>query len=220
MDKKKQDKMMCILLISVIIFVILAIIRIKSGPKYNQELIDEINYSYDSMVKNNENIDIYETENIIVVDNKKDDKDKKNPTHMSITIDNKIYKIIGKIVIEKINIEYPIISETTDEYLKLAPTKICGPVINTVGNLCIAGHNYLNGKLFSNLNNLNKGDKVKLIDNNNKLLEYVVYDKYTSDENDVSCLSQDIGFEKEVTLITCINNSSKRLIVKCRAEEF
>ena len=36
----------------------------------------------------------------------------------------------------KIDIEYPIIKETTTEYLKIAPTKYCGPEVNEIRKFC------------------------------------------------------------------------------------
>lgn len=54
--------------------------------------------------------------------------------------------IIGKITIEKINLNYSILSTCTEELLKLSPCRLCGPEPNEIGNLCIAGHNYDNGK--------------------------------------------------------------------------
>jgi sortase (surface protein transpeptidase) len=46
---------------------------------------------------------------------------------------------------------------------------------------------------------------------------YTVYNKYIIDEYDLSCLSQDTDGNTELTLITCDNDNTKRLIVKCRA---
>ena len=57
------------------------------------------------------------------------------------------------IEIPKIGIYYPIISEATDELLKISPCRIAGPMPNEDGNLCIAGHNYDNYKFFSKLKN-------------------------------------------------------------------
>ena len=82
--------------------------------------------------------------------------------------------IIGKITIEKINLNYSILSTCSEELLKLSPCRLCGPEPNEIGNLCIAGHNYDNGKFFSNINKLNIGDKIKIYDLNNNFLEYMM----------------------------------------------
>ena len=219
MERIKKDKFVCALVAILIVLIVLLIISIMMGPKYDQELLDELNKNYE-LIKSDTS---YMGNNIVgssLLDNTiSNEINKRNPTHMTVKISSHTYKVIGKIKIDKLGIEYPIISETTDEYLKLAPTKVCGPVINSVGNLCIAGHNYLNGRLFSRLNELKKGDKVLLTDNNNKTLEYTVYDKFKAKQDDLSALNQDTNFETELTLITCTNNVEDRLIVKCRVME-
>ena len=44
---------------------------------------------------------------------------------------------------------------------------------------------------------------------------YKVYSKEVIDENDSTCTSQLTDGKKEVTLITCTDNKSQRLAVKC-----
>ena len=45
---------------------------------------------------------------------------------------------------------------------------------------------------------------------------YKVYDKYIIDERDMKCTSQETDGKIELTLITCDNDNTKRLVVKCR----
>ena len=45
---------------------------------------------------------------------------------------------------------------------------------------------------------------------------YKVYDKYIVDETDMRCTSQETNGKIELTLITCDNDNTKRLVVKCR----
>lgn len=45
---------------------------------------------------------------------------------------------------------------------------------------------------------------------------YKVYDIYIVDETDMSCISQQTNGKIELTLITCDNDNTKRLVVKCR----
>ena len=54
----------------------------------------------------------------------------------------KQYEYIGIVNIPKLNITYPILSNTTDELMKVAPCKFHGSNPNEVGNLCIIAHNY------------------------------------------------------------------------------
>lgn len=126
-----------------------------------------------------------------------------------------MYRVIATINIPKINLNYPIINETTDEYLKISPTKLYGADPNQEGNLCIIGHNYEDDTLFSNLDKLANGDIVKIKNTSGKTEKYSVYDSYIVNRNDVSCLDQNTNGKTEITLITCTNKNNKMLIVKC-----
>ena len=107
--------------------------------------------------------------------------------------------------------------EETDALLKISPTKFWGPDPNTEGNFCVVGHNYRNSKFFSKVPTLENGDIIEITDSNNKTLRYSVYSKYEVDPNDISCIDQNTNGKKEVTLITCTNDSKLRVIVKARA---
>lgn len=117
--------------------------------------------------------------------------------------------------IPSLNISYPILSETSEELLKISLNKYWGPKPNEVGNYCIVGHNYKNGKMFGKLSKIEIGDKITLSDNNNRKVTYKVYNKYVVSPDDVKCTSQLTGGKREVTLITCTNYGTQRLVVKC-----
>lgn len=121
--------------------------------------------------------------------------------------------VIGIIQIEKINVNYPILSKTSKELLKVSLCRCAGPMPNEVGNLCIAGHNLVDYKLFSRLNELNEKDIVKIYDLKGNMNEYEIYKKYEVDPTDLSCLSQNSSGNKVITLLTCNNVNGKRLIV-------
>ena len=53
--------------------------------------------------------------------------------------------------IPKINIEYPVLSATSDALLFVSLNKYWGPEPNEIGNYCIVGHYYENGKMFGKL---------------------------------------------------------------------
>ena len=58
------------------------------------------------------------------------------------------YYMAGTIEIPKINLSYPILEKVTDKTLKLAVAiewPQPDPVLNEIGNVVIAGHNYRNG---------------------------------------------------------------------------
>ena len=117
--------------------------------------------------------------------------------------------------IPSLDINYPILSETSEELLKISLNKYWGPKPNEIGNYCIVGHNYKNGKMFGKLSKIEVGDKIVLTDNQKKSIEYQVYNKYVVAPDDVRCTSQLTGGKREVTLITCTNYGTQRLVVKC-----
>ena len=125
------------------------------------------------------------------------------------------YSVVGVVNIPKINSKYPIIAETTDALLKVSVCKFWGANPNEVGNLCIVGHNYKNSKFFSKVPTMVVGDIVEITDLSGKTLQYKAYDIYTVDPSDTKCTSQLTQGKKEVTLITCTNDTKKRVIVKC-----
>ena len=118
--------------------------------------------------------------------------------------------------IPSLGINYPVLSDTSEELLKISLNKFWGPSPNTVGNYCIVGHNYKNKKMFGKLADIKNGDIVELTDNSGKTIKYAVYNKYVVNPEDVACTSQLTNGNKEVTLITCTNYGKQRLVVKAR----
>ena len=139
-----------------------------------------------------------------------------NPNDIDVIqeIDQEIegYKVVGIINIPKINIEYPILEKTNKESLKLSITKFYGEKINQIGNVVLAGHN----KMFGKIDKLENGDIIELTDSQMVTIKYEVFDKYIIDPNDISCIYPVDENSREVTLITCTNRDKNRLIVKAR----
>ena len=133
------------------------------------------------------------------------------------------YTTIATINIPKINVQYPILDgqtdseEETEALLKIAPTKFWGANPNEVGNFCVVGHNYRNSKFFSKVPTLVNGDVIEITDSTGRTLRYSVYNKYEVVPEDLSCTSQLTNGAKEITVITCTNDSKMRVIVKARA---
>ena len=130
------------------------------------------------------------------------------------TSDGESYSTVATVAIPSLNLNYPVLSETSDELLKIAPCKFWGPNPNEVGNFCIVGHNYRNKKFFSKVPTLDIGETVEVTDMSGRTLTYKIYDKYTVDPTDVRCTSQLTSGKKEVTLITCTDDSQQRVVVK------
>ena len=133
------------------------------------------------------------------------------------------YYVIAILSIPKLDNEFAILSRTTDELLKINPTKFegyeKGPEPNEPGNFCIVGHNYRDTRFFSQVPSMELGDTIILTDNYNKAVTYELYDKYEVDPTDISCLKQNTDGKREVTLITCTYDGSARVIAKFREQK-
>ena len=134
----------------------------------------------------------------------------------SVTQSGQEYYTVAIVNIPSLGLSYPVLNTTTDELLKISPCYFWGPKPNEVGNYCIVGHNYRNTKFFSKVPTLDNGAIIELTDLTGRTLKYAVYDKYLVDPTNVACTSQRTNGQKEVTLITCTNDSSQRVIVKAR----
>ena len=129
------------------------------------------------------------------------------------------YKVAAKLEIPKIELETYILNTYSEKSLNISATKFWGANPNNQGNFCVAGHNAQNKNMFSNLRELKIGDTLWVTDNEIGKVEYEIYDIYTVKPEDVSCLSQKTEGRKEITLITCTNDSKKRIIVKAKEKE-
>ena len=82
------------------------------------------------------------------------------------------YSVVGKIVIDKLNVSTYILklpSRETDvinDTLKYGATEYWGPEINEIGNYCITAHNYAN--VFGKIHSLNVGDTFYLVGKDRK----------------------------------------------------
>lgn len=127
------------------------------------------------------------------------------------------YSVEAQVTIPSLEIDYPVISEWSDELLKISVNKYWGPKPNEVGNYCIVGHNYKSGKMFGNLPAIKIGDIVELKNlMTGELVKYEVYDRKVINPTDTSCTSQLTGGKRELTLITCKEYGTQRLVVKAK----
>lgn len=127
------------------------------------------------------------------------------------------HKVIGLIKIPAIDLEYPILEQTTDETMLKSISKYWGGEINSYGNVSLAGHNNkITLTMFGKNKNLKNGDSVFLTDLKNQTIEYIIYDSFITDPDDVSILRTTDENVREVTLITCTNGRANRLITKAR----
>lgn len=128
------------------------------------------------------------------------------------------FVMIGYIEIPKIGKKLPILEKETVASLEqsVAVRYPDNPKLNKPGNIVIAGHNYRNGQFFSNLKNVATGDIIKITDAEGQTLVYTVYEKYETTPEDVAYINRDTAGNTEITLVTCTNDSSGRIIVKAK----
>ncbi len=128
-------------------------------------------------------------------------------------------EVIGLIEIESLDLKYAVLEGTESHELSCGIGHITDTAgIGEKGNCVLAGHNgSRHGTFFTNLKTIGTGDVVKLTDKEGNSYFYEVESMEVVDpyENSV----KDQGEETELTLITCENKGTMRLVVKCRLEE-
>lgn len=199
--KRKQKKLFNYIFVIMFLFVIFYI-----GTEIYKEKNQEQENNYYQVKK----LIIEEYEN----NESKEIKDKEYPKE-EIEKKYKGYDVLAKLEIPKIELETFVIN-FSESALNVSVTKFWGPNPNEIGNLCIAGHNFRNKNMFHNLKKLQIGDTLKIKDNHIGIIEYEIYNIYTVIPEDVTCISQETNGKREVTLITCTNDSKKRIIIKAR----
>lgn len=202
----KTIRNLIIIFVFSLLFFILLDIRKEEGIKENTEkiLVEKIN----SEINNGENLEKEQQSTDI----------KQNVEKEYIEKEFKGYKVNAKLYIPQINLETYVLEEYSIQSLLTSVTKFYGGEPNTVGNYCIAGHNYGPSNMFQNIKKLNQNDEIFLTDINGNKYKYVVYDIYKVWPNDTKCLTQETKGNIELTLITCTLDSEKRIIVKAVAK--
>lgn len=72
--------------------------------------------------------------------------------------------------------------------------------------------------MFSKIDDLNINDKIYISDLSENKLEYLVYKKYITTGDDLTCMEETNN--TEITLITCNkNNNNKRVVIKAKVKE-
>lgn len=125
----------------------------------------------------------------------------------------------GIIEIPKIDLYYPVFSNLSEDLLKISPCKFYGNTPDTNGNICIAGHNYDNSLFFSKLSTLSENDEIYIFDNNGNQYVYLVYNIYEVMDSDLSPIFDYEQNEKTLTLVTCNNFNSNRIILKAKQKK-
>ena len=136
-----------------------------------------------------------------------------------VIVEYKGYTVSSKLTIPTISLETYILQNYSVNALRVSVTKFWGVDANQIGNFCIAGHNFKNKNMFSNLKKLNIGDRLFISDNEIGKIEYEIYDKFIVFPHETDCLNPETNGKREVTLITCTIDSKQRIIIKAREVE-
>lgn len=205
----------------VIVYKIILILLIITAIAISGVIIHK---QYSDRVYDKENQEIVSLFHKQEEENKSESKDEslnemrsqENEEKKTIELQYKGHKVIGLIEIPAISLEYPILEKTTQETMNISISRFSGGEINGFGNVSLAGHNNYSGTMFSKNKNLKKGDYVLLTDVSGNTVKYEIYSIFVTDPNDTSVLETNDKTTREVTLITCKNGRSQRLIVKAK----
>lgn len=125
-------------------------------------------------------------------------------------------EVIGLIEIEKLDIKYAVLEGADSYELSCGIGHIPDTAgIGESGNCVLAGHRGSRyGTYFKYLNQLEEGDVIKLTDKEGEQFFYEVESMEVVSPYDNSVKDQ--GEDTILTLLTCENSGTMRLIVKCR----
>jgi sortase A len=139
----------------------------------------------------------------------------------ALTDKDPVEKAIGILYIDKIQLKLPILNGSTASHLEKGAGHLPGTdLLGEFGNTAIAAHrSHTYGRFFNRLNELEKGDIIRLKSLAGEF-QYDVYDVKIVHPNDLSILNRN-GKEKIITLITCdpIYEATHRLIVHAKMKE-
>ena len=226
MLNSKYSKVLSIILIIAIVIIVglLVFIGIDWYKAYTvgkdtQNSLDQFN----SYIENNQNNDnnanfennidnnniIEEPNNNNIIEEPSDNNNNSNSEGLTY----KGFKVAGVIEIPKTKVKYNVLDDPSAKAMEVGITIIYGPGLNQTGNTVLAGHNYRNGTFFSNNNKLSSGDKIYITDLSGKKVTYTIYKKYKTDPNDFSYATRNTNGKREISLTTCTDDSSARIII-------
>ena len=214
----KYSKALTVLLVIVIIgivgtlaYFLYDIFVIKAKNDKAQEILDEFSRS---TIQKRESDDQSET-----TANKLSDINSVETAEPAGKLYMEGYEVMGTIAIPKTGIEYPILSSVTKKSLETSVAILYGVGLNQPGNTTIVGHNYRNGLFFSDNKKLSKGDIIKITDQSGTMVTYEIYDMFQTSPSDAGYMQRDTEGKREISLSTCTDDSSARLIILAREKE-
>lgn len=233
MFENKYSNFLTVLLVIVIIAIIgcLAFGGYKVYQQFNstQDANDYVNSFIENTTNNTNNIvdtntNIDEESNVTDGENNVFNQVQDTPVGnggSSTSGNTQTYKgftVIGTIEIPKINLSYPILKEASTAAIERSVAMLYGVGPNKAGNTLIIGHNYRNGQFFANNKNLSIGDKVYITDLSGQRLSYTIYDKFETTTDDTEFITRNTNGAREISLQTCTDDGSLRLIILAKCD--
>lgn len=214
----RYSKFLTILLIVVIVGIVgllgyLGFDLIKKFRTQNEA--EKFAQQFENYVKDNDE----NSENNNSAENPLDNIESSESSTGTKTYKYKGFDVSGTIEIPKTNIKYPVLTKVSKKGLETSVAIQYGVGLNQVGNTVIVGHNYRNSLFFSNNKKLANGDNIYITDNSGTKVKYVIYNKYETTPEDTDYMLRDTAGKKEISLSTCTDDSSKRLIIWAKEEQ-
>lgn len=130
------------------------------------------------------------------------------------------FETLGTIEIPKTNVKYPVLAKLSAKALNTAVCVVYPQDVqlNMIGVVVIAGHNYRDGRFFSNNKKLSVGDKIYITDLDGKKVTYIIYNKYETTDNDTKAYKKNTNGKREIVLSTCTDDAKKRIIIEAREQ--
>lgn len=225
MFESKYNKLLTIILVIVVIAIIGLLLWWGIEIFKNNSITEETAEFVDSYQGNDDIPDDEVTDNENKNENGSnplDEIEEANTGNGSGTTTKKTYKgyvVNGTMEIPKTNFKYPVLEEVSKKSIETSVAILYGAGLNQPGNTVIIGHNYRNGLFFSNNKKLNNGDKIYITDYEGKKMTYTIYNKFETTPEDTSFYQRDTNGNPEITLSTCTDDSSARLIIFAKAEQ-
>ena len=222
--KHKFDKFLTIVLIIIVVIVIALLgylaydyLSKYFGKKDAEEAVDNFEQQVTQNIVEQANTQV-EDNNTQVVPPTQDEPQSSSGSSSGKTYTYKGYNMIGTIQIPKTKIKCPIVDKVTPSSIVSAVAVLYGVGLNQVGNTVIVGHNYRDGTFFSNNKKLVAGDKIYITDTSGNRVEYTIYNTYITTDQDLNYAVRDTAGKREISLSTCTENASQRLVIWAKAE--
>jgi len=227
MRESKYGNFLTVLLIIVIIAIVgvLAFGGYKVYQQFNST--KDANEFVNSFVDNTNNIsntnisienNVQDEENIDILNQVQSTPQGNGGASSVIEQTYKGFPVIGTIEIPKIKLSYPILKEASTSAIERSVAMLYGVGPNNPGNTLIIGHNYRNGQFFANNKNLSIGDKVYITDLTGNRLTYTIYDKFETVTEDTEFITRNTNGAREISLQTCTDDGSMRLIILAKCD--